>query len=1319
MKRLIALLIASLGIAIIAAPSKYAHGQSMTDYCVVPAYVVQNIPPNVMIVMDNSGSMEWVAYFDGYTTDVSTDDNLCTASGSPCTGFTAPGVYPAYKYYGYFNNDYWYTYSTNRFVATMPKTGSGLAGARAKLATEWDGNFLNWLTMRRTDILRKVLTGGAGSNGDGAGFDRLIGEAGPTRYKRMTAVQNYVPTAVASGDRCITVGTSGSSAVFQIRATTSCTSAAGSNYNVAVRKALPIQGVLQEVATRVRYGLGLYTSDAEGGLVQVAMSGASLSATVNQINLTAPSGFTPLAETLWSMGGYYAQAASFASGPGSGGPGPRYHAGDYQLNATVDPLNYGTGGQPRYPSCAKNFVLFVTDGEPTQDGNLPTGLRDYANGKSDYNCTGTTCPAVGAFPSNTGTIGGMEDVALYLHTTDLRSGITGTQSLTIYPVFAFGRGSTLLKYTAINGGFEDSNGNGVPDLQSEWDADGDGVPDNYFEATDGAQLETALRSAISSMLARVSSGTAASVLASGEGSGANLIQASFFPRRRFQNETINWIGGLQNLWYHLDPYFAKSNIREDTVAEAPNRILNLKNDFIMQFFFDTATQSTRAARWRDATGTGFPLTVQPTVPFEQVKNIWDAGSVLWNRDLVTSPRSVYTSLDASTMLAGGFSTANAAALAPYLQAVDNNLDGSVLDEADKTIRYVHGEEIVLDVLPAGAPDAVNDYRTRQVAAATGSLVQKVWKLGDILNSTPKIASWVPLNHYYTFYKDATYDAFTKTTQYQNRGAVYVGANDGMLHAFNLGKLELKWDGQLREQKARLTGTNLGGELWSYIPKNVLPYLKYLSDPDYCHVYTVDLTPFLFDASIGKPAACTSANYWDCDKDATSWRTIIIGGMRYGGGCRNAGTACTDADGDGAKDCVNTPVSGNGYSSYFALDVTDQNNPTLLWEFSNDQLGFATTGPGVLRISAADPVSGAPIVTKNGRWFVVFGSGPTGPIDTTYQQFLGKSDQNLRFFILDLKTGQQLRTIDTGIPYAFAGSMYNSTHDVNWSDALGAYQDDVIYAPFVKRTSASPYTWTQGGVLRIFTKESLDVNQWVWSKVVDDIGPVTSAIAKLDDKDAGNMWLYFGTGRYYFAMGTNMDDRSNRRTLYGVKEPCASAAVGTDHLQVDPLCTTQINTAALTDVTNVASAPTSDTADNAAFRGWFVNLEAEGSYTYPPDTARNFGAERVITDPVSSTNGLVYFTSYKPYSDECALGGKTFIWALQFNTGAAGTSEQLQGRALVQVSTGSIEEINLGTAMTQAGGRRTTAIEGEPPGGQGMALMVPPKPVQRILQIQQR
>jgi len=115
----------------------------MEDYCIVPPYVIQDVAPNVMIVLDNSGSMFNFAYFDGFNTTMISDDNLCVDNASPCIGFITPGTYPTYKYYGYFNPDYWYTYSTPRFVPTAPKTGSGLPGARTKNSDEWDGNFLN------------------------------------------------------------------------------------------------------------------------------------------------------------------------------------------------------------------------------------------------------------------------------------------------------------------------------------------------------------------------------------------------------------------------------------------------------------------------------------------------------------------------------------------------------------------------------------------------------------------------------------------------------------------------------------------------------------------------------------------------------------------------------------------------------------------------------------------------------------------------------------------------------------------------------------------------------------------------------------------------------------------------------------------------------------------------------------------------------------------------------------------------------------------------------------------------------------------------
>jgi type IV pilus assembly protein PilY1 len=1289
---------------------------AMTDYCDVPPYVIQDVPPNIMIVLDTSGSMFNFAYFDGFNTTTTSDDNMCDSSSNPCTGFTDPGTYPTYKYYGYFDPDYWYTYSS-RFDPAGPKSGT-------RPANSWDGNFLNWLTMRRVDVIRKVMAGGK-STGSGANT-RLLGQiadyAGRGIYKQIANANDYTPY---SGDKTFTFNTGGSA--------TSSFSVSGvsGTFSVSVVVSPPVEGVLQKVvSTRARLGLSFYRANnptPDGGFVQVNIASGSLSSIVNQINNDPSSTMgttnTPLAETLWTVAGYFAQQATI-----QGGPGPMYGpSNNYSINNNADPYNYGTGGSPRWTSCSKSFVLYITDGEPCADGNLPASIKTYASGRSDYDCSGGSCPAVGSFPASTfpscpagNYVAGIEDVALWAHTTDLRNNptlgvnnMTGIQDLTLYVVYAFGKGSTLLQYAAINGGFEDNNGNNIPDFQSEWDNNGDGVPDTYFEATEGNELEQAISNALSSILRRASSGTAASVLASGEGRGANLVQAVFYPRRRFGNDIIFWTGENQNLWYYVDPFFTNSNIREDTVQESPYRKLNLIDDFVSQFYFDPTSELTKVNRYKDTDGNGSPDVAEPTVMFENISSIWGAGKSLWSRDITTDPRSIYTTIAGTNLIS--FSTANASTLSTYLQAADTT-------EAQYIIRYTHGEGLTTlrdvdgTILTAGVDrngDGIDDYRPRYATIGSNT---NVWKFGDVVDSTPRLTAWIPLNTYDSKYNDTTYKDFTETAGYQNRGMVFTGGNDGMLHAFKLGKLEVPG----AAGNTCSFGTNdqaclsnsfssnpLGKEMWAFIPKNALPYLKYIMDPEYCHVYTVDLSPYIFDASIGAPA---SGDISGNTRDVSAWRTILIGGMRYGGASRNSTGSCNSTTG-GLPDCVKTPIDGVGYSSYFALDITDSlanpddpvgHPPQLLWEFSSDNLGFATTGPAVVRVGDRN---------NNGNWFVVFGSGPTGPIDTTNNQFLGRSDQNLKLFVLDLKTGSLQRTIDTGIPFAFASSMINSTNDPDIN-----YKDDVVYIGYVKRTGSSPnYTWTDGGIGRLITKEDTNPNNWVWSQVIDGIGPVTSSIATLQNKNLGILWLFFGTGRYFFEEGSTTDDADSQRDLFGIKEPCFSLS----GLNIN--CTTTVSTGTLTDVTSISNVPSESTANSSSFKGWYLNLELSGNYTYlegGSPVTRGYRAERMITDPLATTSGLAFFTTYKPYSDECGIGGKSFIWAVRYNTGGAG-GNLLKGVALLQVSTGSIEQVSLSSAFTEAGGRRTSAMEGVPPTSQGLSLLSPPPPVKQVIHVRER
>lgn len=114
------------------------------------------------------------------------------------------------------------------------------------------------------------------------------------------------------------------------------------------------------------------------------------------------------------------------------------------------------------------------------------------------------------------------------------------------------------------------------------------------------------------------------------------------------------------------------------------------------------------------------------------------------------------------------------------------------------------------------------------------------RLGDIVNSES-----VYVSKSYVKYNDTGYDTFA-TTISSRQGVVYVGANDGMLHAFR---------------------ADTGDELWAYVPTAVLPNLYKLADKQYStqHQYLVDGTPTVQDIKVG-----------------SQWMTLLVSGMGAGG-----------------------------------------------------------------------------------------------------------------------------------------------------------------------------------------------------------------------------------------------------------------------------------------------------------------------------------------------------------------------------------------------------------------------------------------------------
>jgi type IV pilus assembly protein PilY1 len=189
----------------------------------------------------------------------------------------------------------------------------------------------------------------------------------------------------------------------------------------------------------VRFGLMRFNYD-QGGYV-VAGCGADKTTLVNRINAMSANGWTPLAETLAEAGLYYAgQDSWFNSG-----------------------VHYTSPIQER---CQKNYIVIMTDGEPTHDVDWHLSTGSYINGDTigDYDHDGNESTVV--YADNGSDY--LDDVAKYLYENDcLPTMGDGTafdkQNVVTYTI-GFKVNNQLLMDTAANGGGEYYTADNYSDL---------------------------------------------------------------------------------------------------------------------------------------------------------------------------------------------------------------------------------------------------------------------------------------------------------------------------------------------------------------------------------------------------------------------------------------------------------------------------------------------------------------------------------------------------------------------------------------------------------------------------------------------------------------------------------------------------------------------------------------------------------------------------------------------------------------------------------------------------------------------------------------
>ncbi|MCC6472776.1 MAG: hypothetical protein IT514_03430 [Burkholderiales bacterium] len=471
---------------------------------------------------------------------------------------------------------------------------------------------------------------------------------------------------------------------------------------------------------------------------------------------------------------------------------------------------------------------------------------------------------------------------------------------------------------------------------------------------------------------------------------------------------------------------------------------------------------------------------------------------------------------------------------------------------ENLVNFLRGQRGHENFVPG---DAIGYYRARTNI------------LGDIVNAQP-----VYVRAPFANYSDKGYDTY-KSTHSSRTPMVYVAANDGMLHAFFAGTSVSDLQG--------------GVEAWAFIPTVVLPKLYKLADNNYenLHTWYTDGTPTIGDV-------CTA----DCavaDVAAATWKTILVGGFNGGG------------------------------KGYYALDVTDPVNPKGLWELKHSNTCF---DPGDSATFYADCHLGLsygnPIISKlsDGRWVVFVTSGYN---NVNSPSISGDGEGYL--YVLEANTGKILYKIGTNSGSSFTPSGLNKI--TNWVDA----------------------TLTNNATLRVY---GVDLRGNVWRFDVNDTinpaGREATRIATARDPDGVRQpittrpelaeigsppepFVYVATGRY---LGTTdipeVGVTAQVQSLYAIHDPLNTTAYASLRTSLREQTITNVGAG------GTSTRTVSCTGNCNSLDGWFVDFPDNG--------------ERVNVDMKLQLGTLVVATNV-PNTSACAVGGYSWLNYFDFRNGA--------------------------------------------------------------------
>ena len=719
---------------------------------------------------------------------------------------------------------------------------------------------------------------------------------------------------------------------------------------------------------------------------------------------------------------------------------------------------------------------------------------------------------------------------------------------------------------------EDLNSNGIldaadgkPGPAKEWDVlttsgtpGSDGIPDNYFLVSNPLGLETALNSAFLKIL-KDSSASAVATNSSTLNTTSRVFQGRF--------SSSFWSGQL--LSYRLSP---TTGAVLSAATAPPNWVLT-------------------------------------DIPYPE----WDAGQkIKAQADTASDSRTILTR-SSTTGTSVDFTYANLNST----QQASLNLNVALQQDncGPERVDFLRGRSaregtgsLACATAPATATPAITQqrFRTRSISI-----------LGDIINSNPSFVGQPSAG--YSDVDHPGYSAFR--TSFKNRApVVYVGANDGMLHGFDVSTtwvdtdplVDSDSDGTLTNDKdVTVPAANAGNEVLAYVPSPVYPNLRLLTDDNYksLHKFFVDSSPMMADVCV---SACTSAV-------SAVWKTVLIGGLGAGGKGFYALNVTNPLD--ATKDAANTPL--------FNLTTGSHTANILMWEFTNADdvdLGFTfNTSPTKLSNGQAKQI----VKFENGRWGVVVGNG----YNSTPSTDPGKAALYV-LFVEGPTGGTTPKTWQAGgVDYVKIVAENGPNNGLSTPvpfDADGDGLVDTVYAGDLK-----------GNVWK-FDLSSATASSWAVAysgTALFSAGtsqPITTP-PEVSLHPTSGLMVLIGTGKF---LGSPDDTNSaffTTQSFYGLHDN--GSVVSSISNLIEQTITT-------TTVSSKTFRTTSATCDNLPLDATLPDCPspAKGWYTELPTSG-----ERVTGSP-KLDNGLIIFNTFIPSVSPCDFGGTGWLMALNYLTG---------------------------------------------------------------------